>query len=231
MDHAIPSFDVRDAEEASYFPGLATSGLSSSSYVPAPTRPTRAAPTQGAPSNTIAHGSGNGGSMLSKLFLSEPILIESKKPFASESEDQHNQVNSNQQINKVFTDNEDRYTPPLHPPSTNNRRASIAHPAAISAPAQAAIAPEKHIRSGEATPSELAETEFDILRREREVSLISYCIEWMLLSHSLDSFIVLLQQEFLSLLCENLSQARLPDQYMEEIERDLADTLNQTVRK
>jgi len=170
MDHAVPSFDVRDAEEASYFPGLATTGLSSSSYVPAPSRPTRAAPTQGAPSNNGAHGAGNGGSMLSKLFPSEPIQIESKKPFASESEDKYN---INQQFNKAYADNDDRYAQPLHPPTANNRRASIAIPATISAPVQAASAPEKLIRSGEATPSEMAETEFDILRREREVDFLS----------------------------------------------------------
>ena len=186
MDHALPSFDVRDAEEASYFPTLATSG-SSSSYLHAAVRPTRVAPTHASPpySNAInvpatsnaTNGSSNGGSMLSKLFPSEPIQVESKKPFASDSEDKHHQSNDYSYNNQhtamrkvvLSTESDDRHNHfPLQPPSANNRRASISQPVNTLAPIPAPTAAVS-IRSGEATPSELAETEFDILRREREV--------------------------------------------------------------
>ena len=183
MDHALPSFDVRDAEEASYFPALASSGLSSSSYTHAVPRPTRAAPTHAAPSSHAVNAPAPvGGSMLSKLFPSEPILVESKKPFAFDGDDdKQNQTNNNNSqqtaMRKVVlsTDSDDRHNHhPSHPPSANNRRASItmAPPVVISAPVPSAAASDKQLRSGEATPSELAETEFDILRREREVKLL-----------------------------------------------------------
>ena len=177
MDHALPSFDVRDAEEASYFPTLATSGLSSSSYTHAAVRPTRVAPTHGPPSSHGTNGSSNGGSMLSKLFPSDPIQVESKKPFASDSDDKHHQTNdffyNNQHTAMrkagLSTENDDRHNHiPLQPPGANNRRASIAPPTTTSAPIPMPTAAVS-IRSGEATPSELAETEFEILRREREV--------------------------------------------------------------